>query len=94
MNSLDILNSTSIGVTTRLQRERQGNEASSSNLAQASTIQNVIPENEEIPTCVEVSVATDQGANNDEVENIQASKEQSNESVKNLIQTSIAPHSR
>lgn len=94
MNSLDILNSTSIGVTTRLQRERQGSEAASSNLAQASVVQNAIPENEETPVCVEVSVASDQSANNNEIENIPASKEQNNESVKNLIQTSVVPHTR
>lgn len=91
MNSLDILNSTSIGVTTRLQRERQGSEAASSNLAQASAAQIVIPENEETPVVsVEVLIPTEQGANN-ETDNTQTNKEQSNESVKNLIQT---PHTR
>lgn len=90
LNSLDILNSTSIGVTTRLQRERQGSEAASSNLAQASAAQNVIPENEEIPVSVEVSIPIEQGANND-TDNTQTNKEQSNDSVKNLIQT---PHTR
>lgn len=93
MNSLDILNSTSIGVTTRLQRERQGSEAASSNLAQASSAaQNVIPENEEASVPAEVSV-TEQGPNN-ETENVQTSKEQSKESAKKLIQTSITPHTR
>lgn len=92
MNSLDILNSTSIGVTTRLQRERQGSEAASSNLAQASAVQNVIPENEEVTPSAEVSVATEQGVNN-ETELTQTNKD-SNESVKNLIQTSVIPHTR
>lgn len=92
MNSLDILNSTSIGVTTRLQRERQGSEAASSNLAQASAVQNVIPENEEVTPSAEVSVVTEQGANN-ETEITQTNKD-SNESVKNLIQTSVIPHTR
>lgn len=91
LNSLDILNSTSIGVTTRLQRERQGSEAASSNLAQVSAAQSVIPENEETPASVEVEVATEQGANN-ETENSLINKDQSNESVKNLIQPSITPH--
>jgi len=90
---LDILNSTSIGVTTRLQRERQGSEAASSNLAQASVVQNIIPENEETPTSIEVSITTEQGANN-ETENIQSNKDQSNECIKNLIQASVAPHTR
>lgn len=93
MNSLDILNSTSIGVTTRLQRERQGSEAASSNLAQISAAQNAIPENEETPPSVEVEVATEQGANN-ETENSLTNKDQSNESVKNLIQTSVTSHTR
>lgn len=91
LNSLDILNSTSIGVTTRLQRERQGSEAASSNLAQASVVQNIIPENEETPTSIEVSITTEQDANN-ETENTQTNKDQSNESIKNLIQASVAPH--
>lgn len=91
LNSLDILNSTSIGVTTRLQRERQGSEAASSNLAQATAAQNIIPENEDIPVSVEVSIPIEQqGANND-TDNTQTNKEQSNDSVKNLIQT---PHTR
>lgn len=90
---MDILNSTSIGVTTRLQRERQGSEAASSNLAQASVVQNIIPENEETPTSIEVSITTEQGANN-ETENIQSNKDQSNECIKNLIQASVAPHTR
>jgi len=90
LNSLDILNSTSIGVTTRLQRERQGSEAASSNLAQISAAQNAIPENEETPP---VEVATEQGANN-ETENSLTNKDQSNESVKNLIQTSVTSHTR
>lgn len=93
MNSLDILNSTSIGVTTRLQRERQGSEAASSNLAQISAAQNAIPENEETPASVEIEVATEQGANN-ETENSLTIKDQSNESVKNLIQTSVTSHTR
>lgn len=93
MNSLDILNSTSIGVTTRLQRERQGSEAASSNLAQVSAAQNAIPENEETPVVsVEVLIPTEQGQGaNNETDNTPTNKEQSNESVKNLIQTS---HSR
>lgn len=91
MNSLDILNSTSIGVTTRLQRERQGSEAASSNLAQASAVQNVIPDNEEVTPSTEVSVVTEQGANNET--ETQTNKD-SNESVKNLIQTSVIPHTR
>lgn len=90
---MDILNSTSIGVTTRLQRERQGSEAASSNLAQASVVQNIIPENEETPTSIEVSITTEQVANN-ETENTQTNKDQSNESIKNLIQASVAPHTR
>jgi len=90
---LDILNSTSIGVTTRLQRERQGSEAASSNLAQASVVQNIIPENEETPISVEVAAITEQGANN-ETENTLTNKDQSNEPVKNLIQASVAPHTR
>lgn len=93
MNSLDILNSTSIGVTTRLQRERQGSEAASSNLAQLSAAQNAIPENEETPPSVEVEVATEQSANI-ETENSLTNKDQSNESVKNLIQTSVTSHTR
>lgn len=92
MNSLDILNSTSIGVTTRLQRERQGSEAASSNLAQVSAAQNAIPENEEIPASVEVEVATEQGANN-ETEISLTNKDQSNESVKSLMQT-VTSHTR
>lgn len=92
MNSLDILNSTSIGVTTRLQRERQGTEAASSNLAQASVVQHVIPENEDTPSA-EVSVTTEQCANN-ETENTQTNKDQCNESVKNLLQTSVASNTR
>lgn len=95
MNSLDILNSTSIGVTTRLQRERQGSEAASSNLAQqASVTQNVIPENEETPADAGLSVATEQEGVNNETENILTIKDHSNESVKNLIQTSVVPHTR
>lgn len=90
---MDILNSTSIGVTTRLQRERQGSEAASSNLAQASVVQNIIPENEETPISVEVAAITEQGANN-ETENTLTNKDQSNEPVKNLIQASVAPHTR
>lgn len=93
MNSLDILNSTSIGVTTRLQRERQGSEAASSNLAQTSAAQNVIPENEEIPASAEVSVATEPGANN-ETENSLTNKDQSIDCIKNLIQTSVSSHTR
>lgn len=97
MNSLDILNSTSIGVTTRLQRERQGSEAASSNLAQASISiaqQNTIPENEETPASAEISITTEQGVNN-EVESAPTIKDQqNNESVKNLIQASVAPHTR
>lgn len=93
MNSLDILNSTSIGVTTRLQRERQGSEAASSNLAQASAAQNAIPESEDTPVSTEVVTATEQDVNN-ETENLQTNKDQSNESVNNLIQTSVASHTR
>lgn len=93
MNSLDILNSTSIGVTTRLQRERQGSEAASSNLAQISAAQNTIPENEETPASVEVEVAIEQGANN-ETETSLTNKDQNNEPVKNLIQTSVTSHTR
>jgi len=93
LNSLDILNSTSIGVTTRLQRERQGSEAASSNLAQVSAAQNAIPENEETPASVEVEVVTEQGANI-ETENLPTNKDQSNESVKSLIQTSVTSHTR
>lgn len=92
MNSLDILNSTSIGVTTRLQRERQGSEAASSNLAQISAAQNTIPENEETAS-VEVEVAIEQGANN-ETETSLTNKDQNNEPVKNLIQTSVTSHTR
>lgn len=80
-------------MTTRLQRERQGSEAASSNLAQASAAQNAIPENEETPVSAEVVVATEQGVNN-ETENVQNIKDQSNETVNNLIQTSVASHSR
>jgi len=92
LNSLDILNSTSIGVTTRLQRERQGSEAASSNLAQISAAQNTIPENEETAS-VEVEVAIEQGANN-ETETSLTNKDQNNEPVKNLIQTSVTSHTR
>lgn len=92
MNSLDILNSTSIGVTTRLQRERQGSEAASSNLAQASAVINAITENEEVPPSAEVAVSTEHGASNET--EITPTNKDSNESVKNLIQTSIVPHTR
>jgi hypothetical protein len=90
---LDILNSTSIGVTTRLQRERQGSEAASSNLAQASAAQNAMPESEETPVSTEVVIATEQGVNI-ETQNQQINNDQSNESVNNLIQTSVASHIR
>lgn len=80
-------------MTTRLQRERQGSEAASSNLAQVSAVVNVIPEIEDTPAPVEVSIAIEQNSNN-ETESPQIIKDQSNESVKNLIQTSVASHSR
>lgn len=80
-------------MTTRLQRERQGSEAASSNLAQSSAAQNTMPENEETPVSTEVVIATEQGVNN-ETQNLQINKDQSNESINNLIQTSVASHMR
>jgi len=92
---LDILSSTSIGVTTRLQRERQGSEAASSNLAQASVAQNILPENEDTPPPVEeLSVTPEQSGANNETESPQIFKDQNNELVKNLLQTSVTPHTR
>lgn len=93
LNSLDILNSTSIGVTTRLQRERQGSEAASSNLAQASIAQNILPENEDTPLPIEelsITLTTEQSEANNETENPQIFKDQNNEAVKSLI----TPHTR
>lgn len=80
-------------MTTRLQRERQGTEAASSNLAQASVVQHVIPENEDTPTSAEVSVTTEQCAVN-EMEKVRTNNDQCNEAVKNLLQAVIASNTR
>ncbi|XP_050519955.1 uncharacterized protein LOC126893623 isoform X3 [Daktulosphaira vitifoliae] len=94
LNSLDILNSTSIGVTTRLQRERQGSEAASSNVTNTSVAQNHLPDAEETATSIKTPIANEQDSNsvidNQIAQNI---KGELNDSVSNHTKSPVPSHS-
>ncbi|XP_050443089.1 uncharacterized protein LOC126847091 isoform X3 [Adelges cooleyi] len=95
LNSLDILNSTSIGVTTRLQRERQGSEAASSSIAHVSVAHNPLPDNEETPAPTETPNTIEQDMNDVtecQTGNLPTNKSETNECVSNLVKSPVPSH--